>query len=153
MKNALLFTILIAFGLNLKGQIIPWTIPWPLFPQNTDHDVIAGYGGYEGVDIHFHSGVDMAIDAGEPVYSVSEGRIVWVLSSLPIPYILHPYFESIFVATDQYQDSLAWGYAHLEIWNHPIFAREWQVNDYVLSGGILGHIAPHPGVIPHLHFS
>ncbi len=122
-----------------------YALQWPVWPDSTNHHVSAVYGLIQGD--HLHTGIDIAVPAGNPVYAVESGYVKAIIT-------LYGNFSSWRMAIcDSANESECngWMYAHVA---QSSFA--FEVGDWVNQGDSIGTVVnwpEQPETVQHLHFS
>jgi hypothetical protein len=120
-------------------------LDWPVWPDSTHRPISAIYGLTQGN--YLHSGVDIAVPYGTPIYSMESGYVKAVMT-------LYGGVSSWrIVIGDSAGTGVteAWMYAHVSEYTIP-----YDVGDYVEAGAYLGMVVNWPGqpsIVEHLHLS
>jgi murein DD-endopeptidase MepM/ murein hydrolase activator NlpD len=133
-------------------------IDWPVWPDSTIHRIGNGYAQYQYypgyADPFMHTGIDILVPIGTPVYSVKAG---WVKSILTSSGDMH-WRIVIGDTPGVYSECNGYMYSHLEQSSMTVEAG-LQVGDYVEEGQFIGRIVHYTWVedttivFDHLHFS
>lgn len=125
-------------------------LPWPVYPDSTRHIISAVYGCWvinPGYPPFMHSGIDIDVVSGTPVYAMTGG---WVktITSRGEGYSTWRVVIGDSSGTDTCD---AWMYAHIR----ELSITVWETY-YVEAGTYIGDVVDWPGtpgVIEHLHLS
>jgi hypothetical protein len=126
-------------------------MPWPVWPDSTQHILSAVYGLWvinPGGPPFMHSGLDIDAVSGTPVYAMESGWVKTITT--------RGGYSSwrVVIGDSPGTDSCdAWMYAHIHEFSIPYNV---MVGDYVEVGTYIGDIVDWPGlpdVVEHLHLS
>jgi hypothetical protein len=120
-------------------------LDWPVWPDSTYHPVSGHYGIIQAY--YLHSGVDVAVPAGTPIYAVESGYVKAIIT-------LYSQYSSWRIAISDSAgtgECDAWMYAHIRPTGLP-----YSVGDWVEQGAYIGevvHWPENPETVEHLHLS
>lgn len=120
-------------------------LQWPVWPDSTNHSVSAAYGIIQGE--HLHTGVDIAVAAGTPVYAIESGYVKAIITL----YGNYSSWRMAICDSANTSECNGWMYAHV---SPSSFA--FEVGDWVEAGDSIGtivHWPDQPETLQHLHFS
>jgi len=119
---------------------------WPIWPDSTNHNISGVYGLVQN-EIYLHTGVDIAVAAGTPVYAIESGYVKAVITL----YGAYSSWRMAICDSANNAECDGWMYAHVA---PASFA--FEVGDWVEAGDSIGAIAhwpDYPETVQHLHFS
>ena len=139
LKKLLLLTALLLCAVNASALM------WPVWPDSTNHQVSATYGLVQ-TEIYLHSGIDIAVPQGTPVYAIESGYVKAIITLYDGPSAWRIAIADS--ANDAECDG--WMYAHVDRYNIYVMPGQW-----VEAGTLIGLVVgwSDPDIVRHLHLS
>ncbi|MEW5922966.1 MAG: dockerin type I domain-containing protein [Candidatus Zixiibacteriota bacterium] len=145
----ILYRIIVVFILFIGVCVNANALPWPIWPDSSWHIVSATYGHIQGMPdgMYVHNAIDIADDAGTPVYAIKAGYVKAVYTI----FNSDRHWRIAIADSANDAESDGWLYAHLN--KHYISV--W-VGKYVEVSESLGVIVggwPDPSTPNHVHLA
>jgi hypothetical protein len=122
-----------------------WSLEWPVWPDSTVRPISANYGVIQSW--YLHSGIDIAVPEGTPVFSMTSGYVKIVMTL----YEEYSSWRVVIGDSPGTGECEGWMYAHLRPYSIAV-----GVGDWVNAGDSIAVVVSWPGsgdVVEHLHLS
>ncbi|PKK83677.1 MAG: hypothetical protein CVT49_07245 [candidate division Zixibacteria bacterium HGW-Zixibacteria-1] len=138
-KRIMLLAVLLFSAVNASA------LDWPVWPDSTNQQVSATYGLVQN-EIYLHTGIDIAVPQGTPVYAVESGYVKAIITLYDSP----SNWRIAIADSSGTEECDGWMYAHVDRYNIYVMPGQW-----VEAGTLIAQVVgwSDPNIVRHLHFS